>query len=193
MEEELRSPCYDEVAVFQAFAKIVTSGRKEFVIIDTAPTGHTLLLLDMTGAYHRQMERTFAGRTGIRLTTPLMMLQDPNYTKVLIVTLPETTPVQEAQALQDDLRRAGIEPYAWIVNASLAAARPRDRVLAQRAGSEYEHLRRVWNELAHRIALVPFQAEEPVGAAALLRLATTTRASPSDKTDGQTASMPETT
>lgn len=171
LEEELRSPCYDEVAVFQAFAKIVTSGKREFVIMDTAPTGHTLLLLDTTGAYHRQMEQAFTGRAGIRLTTPLMMLQDPNYTKVLIVTLPEITPVQEAEALQDDLHRAKIEPYAWVINASLMAAHPRDRVLAQRAKAEYPQIRRVCDALAQRVVLMPFQAEEPVGVERLQRLA----------------------
>lgn len=170
LEEELRSPCYDEVAVFQAFSRIVSSAKRDVVVLDTAPTGHTLLLLDTTGAYHRQVEQSFAG-SRVRYSTPLMLLQDPTHTKVLIVAVPETTPVQEAQALQDDLRRAKIEPYAWVINASLAAARPRDRVLAQRARAEYPQIRHVRDTLAQHVTLVPFQAEEPVGAKRLREVA----------------------
>jgi arsenite-transporting ATPase len=170
LEEELRSPCYDELAVFQAFSRIVAGARKELVILDTAPTGHTLLLLDTAGAYHRQMQQNFSGGN-MRVVTPLMHLQDPRYSRVILVTLPETTPVLEAQALQEDLRRASIEPFAWVVNASLAAARPRDPLLAQRAIAELEEIRKVRDTLAHRFAVVPFLAEEPVGGARLQQLA----------------------
>lgn len=168
LQEELQSPCYEEVAVFQAFSRAVMSGRSEFTVIDTAPTGHTLLLLDTAGNYHRQMT-DFSSGVG-RIHTPLMMLQDSAYTKILIVALPETTPVLEASALQDDLRRAGIEPYAWVINASLAAARPRDPLLRRRAAAELPQIAKVKGELARRVAIVAFQAEEPVGAARLAAL-----------------------
>ena len=170
-EEELKSPCYEEVAVFQAFSRIVMGARKELVVVDTAPTGHTLLLLDTAGAYHRQLtQQAAAGPTGIR--TPLTLLQNPQYTKVLIVTLPETTPVLEASALQDDLRRAQIEPFAWVINGSLAAAHPHDLVLRARAAAEIPQIRKVKELLAPRVVLIPFQAEEPVGAERLNLLAT---------------------
>lgn len=169
-EEELKSPCYEEVAVFQAFSRIVMGARKELVVVDTAPTGHTLLLLDTAGAYHRQLtQKTSVGPERIR--TPLMMLQDPEYTKILIVALPETTPVLEASALQDDLRRAQIEPFAWVINSSLAAARPRDPVLRARATAESPQIRKVKERLAKRVVLIPFQAEEPVGVERLNSLA----------------------
>lgn len=171
LEEELRSPCYEEVAVFQAFSRAVMAGRKEFVVIDTAPTGHTLLLLDTAGAYHRQL--TQHAPEGARIRTPLMLLQDGAYTRILIVALPETTPVLEASALQDDLRRAGIEPYAWVINASLAAARPRDPVLRDRARAEHAQIRRVLEVHARRAAVVPFQSEEPAGRDRLRALAAT--------------------
>ena len=162
LEEELKSPCYEEVAVFQAFSRLVIGAREELVVIDTAPTGHTLLLLDTTGAYHRQvMQQATVGSARIR--TPLMLLQNAEYTRVLIVTLPETTPVLEASALQDDLRRAQIEPFAWVINGSLAAARPRDLVLRARAAAEIAVIRTVKEKLGKRLALIPFQAEEPVG------------------------------
>lgn len=170
-KEELKSPCYEEVAVFQAFARVVLGARNELVVIDTAPTGHTLLLLDTAGAYHRQiMQQATVGPARVR--TPLMLLQDPNYTKILIVTLPETTPVLEASALQDDLRRAQIEPFAWVINSSLAAAQPRDRLLRARALSEVPLIRKVKDQLAQRVALIPFQATEPVGIERLHVLAT---------------------
>jgi arsenite-transporting ATPase len=92
-----------------------------------------------------------------------MMLQDPEYTKVLIAALPETTPVLEASALQDDLRRAQIEPFAWVINASLAAAEPTDPVLRARAAAEVPLIQQVKKQRARRVALVPFQADEPVG------------------------------
>jgi arsenite-transporting ATPase len=168
LKEELQSPCYEEVAVFQAFARAVMSARKGITVIDTAPTGHTLLLLDTAGAYHRQLTQNPAA--GVRIHTPLMMLQDSAYTKILIVTLAETTPVLEASALQDDLRRAGIEPYAWVINASLAGARPVDPLLRSRAAAEVREIAKVKETLARRVALVPFQAEEPVGASRLMEL-----------------------
>ncbi|EJR4349634.1 arsenical pump-driving ATPase, partial [Salmonella enterica subsp. enterica serovar Infantis] len=118
LEEDLRSPCTEEIAVFQAFSRIIKEADDHFVIMDTAPTGHTLLLLDATGAYHREMVRQM-GQTHDHVMTPMMQLQDPEKTKVIIVTLAETTPVLEAANLQQDLRRAGIEPWAWVVNKAL--------------------------------------------------------------------------
>jgi arsenite-transporting ATPase len=162
LEEDLRSPCTEEVAVFHAFSRLVFGARREIVVMDTAPTGHTLLLLDATGAYHREMLRTTANAPG-KVQTPLMRLRDPAYTRVLLVTLAETTPVLEAAELQRDLRRAGIEPFAWVVNASLAAAGPRDPVLAARAGAELEQIAAVKTNFATRLAVVPWFAEEPRG------------------------------
>jgi arsenite-transporting ATPase len=169
LEEDLRSPCTEEIAVFHAFSRIIGEAGQKFVVMDTAPTGHTLLLLDATGAYHREVARqTTSGDQPF--TTPLMQLQDPNRTKVLIVTLAETTPVLEAAALQADLRRAGIEPWAWIVNQSLAAAEPRSRLLRQRALNEAPQIEAVATRHAVRHAVVALQDEEPVGAEKLRTL-----------------------
>lgn len=173
LAEDLRSPCYEEVAVFAAFSRIVSRARSTFVVLDTAPTGHTLLLLDTTGTYHRQMvgaEGSGDARGG-RIITPLMRLRDPEATRVLLVTLAETTPVSEAARLQDDLRRAGIEPYAWVINSSLAATGSADPCLRQRIAAEVEQIEAVRARHAKRLALVPWRAEEPVGPARLLGLA----------------------
>ena len=162
LEEDLRSPCTEEIAVFQAFSRAIREGGKKFVVMDTAPTGHTLLLLDATGAYHRDIARQM-GETGVHFTTPMMQLQDPKQTKVLIVTLAETTPVLEAANLQDDLRRAGIEPWAWIVNSSVAAAHPYSPLLRQRARNELREIDAVATQHARRHAVVPLLTEEPAG------------------------------
>ncbi|MDA8256849.1 MAG: arsenical pump-driving ATPase [Betaproteobacteria bacterium] len=169
LEEDLRSPCTEEIAVFQAFSRIIREAGKKFVVMDTAPTGHTLLLLDATGAYHREVARQ-VGKTGMHFTTPMMQLQDPKQTKVLIVTLAETTPVLEAANLQADLRRAGIEPWAWIVNTSVAAAAARSPLLRQRAANELREINAVANEHANRYAVVPLLKDEPVGAERLRAL-----------------------
>lgn len=168
LEEDLRSPCTEEIAVFQAFSRAIREANHAFVVMDTAPTGHTLLLLDATGAYHREVARNM--KEQMHFTTPMMQLQNQQHTRMLIVTLAETTPVLEAANLQDDLRRAGIEPWAWIVNQSLAAAHPASPLLAQRAAQEWAQLDAVQQRYAKRIAVVPVQAEEPVGIDALRKL-----------------------
>ena len=170
LEEDLRSPCTEEIAVFQAFSRIISEAGKKFVVMDTAPTGHTLLLLDATGAYHREMTRQL-GATGLRFRTPMMQLQDPTRTKVLIVTLPERTPVLEAASLQDDLRRAGIEPWAWIINNSLAATSTVSPLLRQRAHNELPHIEDIAAHHARRYAVVPLLHDEPAGTDILLQLA----------------------
>ncbi len=169
LEEDLRSPCTEEIAVFQAFSRVIREAGQKFVVMDTAPTGHTLLLLDATGAYHREVMRQTDG--GERDRTPMMQLQDIKQTKVLIVTLAETTPVLEAANLQQDLRRAGIEPWAWIINNSIAATHVESPLLRRRAANELGEIDAVARRHAHRYAVVPLLAEEPVGARRLLELA----------------------
>ena len=144
LEEDLRSPCTEEIAVFQAFSRIL-----------------------------RQ-----AGSSRMHFTTPMMQLQDPKRTKVILVTLAETTPVLEAANLQDDLRRAGIEPWAWIVNNSLAAARPTSRLLRQRALAEVEQIEAVASRYSARYAVIPLLAQEPVGVDRLVELTADHRLTP---------------
>jgi arsenite-transporting ATPase len=140
-------------------------------VLDTAPTGHSLLLMDATGAYHRQMMREFEGHGSARIVTPLMRLQDAAYTRVVLVTLPEVTPVSQAAALQEDLRRAHIEPYAWVLNKSVLAAGTRDPLLAARLAGEHRQIARMASGLAARIFTVPWLTVPPVGLAELSKLA----------------------
>lgn len=155
MEEDLRSPCTEEIAVFRAFARVVAQGTDRFVVIDTAPTGHTLLLLDASESYHREVSRSMSDvPEAVRRLLP--RLRDQAFTKVFLVTLPEATPVHEALLLQSDLRRAGIEPAGWIVNQSLAPLEVKDAVLAQRRLREYRYIDEVVREGLPTF-LVPWQ------------------------------------
>ena len=169
LEEDLRSPCTEEIAVFRAFAQVVDEARDSFVVLDTAPTGHTLLLLDAAESYHREVARS-SGAVPDAVRALLPRLRDPDFTRILLVTLAEATPVYEAGRLQDDLRRAGIEPYGWVVNASLAASGTTHAVLAARARLEWPQLRRVQEQLATHYWVVPWRATSLVGAEALLAL-----------------------
>ncbi|MGB7346724.1 MAG: arsenical pump-driving ATPase [Pirellulaceae bacterium] len=169
LEEDLRSPCTEEIAVFRAFAKAVSAGTNSFVVLDTAPTGHTILLLDSALAYHREVTRQ-TSQMPKSVENLLPRLRDPEFTRVLVVTLPEATPVHEAAKLQQDLRRAEIEPFAWVINQSLVPLTVTDSTLRHRQHHELQFIDEVRASLATRIALIPWQVEPPVGLVGLRRV-----------------------
>jgi len=169
LEEELRSPCIEEIAVFQAFAKTVAKGKNQFIVLDTAPTGHTLLLLDSTEAYHREVAKS-ADDLPSEVKELLPRIKDPKFTKILIVALPEATPTHEAKALQADLRRANIEPYGWIINRSFAASKTNDPVLLSKGLHELPYVEEITTKLSKNTVLSPWVAEELVGADSLKKL-----------------------
>src|ERR1035441_7800315 len=169
LEEDLRSPCTEEIAVFRAFARTVAQGKDSFVVLDTAPTGHTLLLLDATESYHREIARK-ASDMPEEVLQLLPRLRDADYTRVLVVTLPEATPVHEAAMLQADLRRAKIEPFAWVINQSFAGSGSHDPLLVARGRGEVQYIREVVEKLSKRTALVPWVTEEPIGPERLQQL-----------------------
>lgn len=157
--EDLKSPCTEEVAVFHAFSKAINMAKRKFVVMDTAPTGHTLLLLDTAGSYHRDIMRN--NMNARRLRTPYMSLQDSGLSKIILVSLPETTPMREAASLQADLKRAGIKPYAWLINQSLSMLSGiSDPLLKSRATSEIEVINTIKLNYAERTFGIPFIAEK---------------------------------
>ena len=153
IEEDLRSPCTQEIAVFRAFAEIVDKSKEEVVVIDTAPTGHTLLLLDSTLSYHKEVKRT-KGEVPESVEQLLPRLRDFSQTEVLIVTLPEATPVFEAERLKKDLERAGIQNKWWIINKSLTSSDTTDTFLRKLADNEKKWIQKVL-EISEHVAIVP--------------------------------------
>jgi len=161
LEEDLSSPCTEEIAVFRAFARTVHDAQDRIVVMDTAPTGHTILLLDAAESYHREVGRLTQG-VPEAVAELLPRLRDPAFTRVLICTVPEATPVHEAADLQRDLQRAGMDPSAWVINMSLAPLSVSDPILVARKGQEARYIAEVVNEHASRAVLVPWQ-EQVVG------------------------------
>ncbi len=155
LAEDLRSPCTEEIAVFQAFAQLIDQGEGKFIVLDTAPTGHTILLLDAARAYHREVERT-SQKLPQMVQKLLPRMRDPDYTKILIITLPEMTPVQEARQLERDLERAGIFPYAWIINQSLAPMEVTDPLLAAKRQEEFQYIKQVIRHCNTQVFLEPW-------------------------------------
>lgn len=153
VEEDLRSPCTQEIAVFRAFAQIVEKAEKEIVVIDTAPTGHTLLLLDSTQNYHREIERS-QGDIPESVKKLLPKLRNDNETEVIIVTLAEATPVYEALRLEEDLKRANIATKWWIINSSIYQTKTSNQMLAAKASNEVEWINRVDEHTNGKFAII---------------------------------------
>lgn len=159
VEEDLRSPCTQDIAVFRAFAEVVDKAGERVVVIDTAPTGHTLLLLDSTLSYHREVQRT-KGEIPLSVQRLLPRLRDASQTEVIIVTLAEATPVLEAERLQKDLQRAGIMNTWWVVNQSLLMTNTSNPMLRARAESEKEWLDRVTDISKGHCAVIPWKSDQ---------------------------------
>ena len=162
VEEDLRSPCTQEIAVFRAFAEIVDSSENEVVVIDTAPTGHTLLLLDSTQRYHKEIQRS-QGDIPESVKKLLPKLKNEEEAEVIIVTLAETTPVYEALRLQSDLNRAGIHSKWWVINSSFYAANTTNAILKVKANNEVQWINKV-NEISKgNFAVIEWMPEEVKG------------------------------
>ncbi|MCP4969864.1 MAG: arsenical pump-driving ATPase [Arcobacter sp.] len=160
LKEELSSPCIEEIAIFEAFAKTVDKAKDRFVVLDTAPTGHTLLLLDASSAYHKEVLKNSNEDINNELTSLLPRIKDPKFTKILLVSLAEATPTHEAKDLQEDLERAGINPYAWLINRSFALCQSANNILCQKGLNELKYINEVKNELSRKTIVFPWLEEE---------------------------------
>ncbi|WP_406687722.1 arsenical pump-driving ATPase [Rossellomorea vietnamensis] len=162
LEEDLNSPCTEEIAVFRAFSEVVARSEDEIVVIDTAPTGHTLLLLDAAESYSKEIEKS-TGDVPASVKELLPKLRNAEETAVVIVTLAEATPVLESSRLQEDLKRASITPKWWVINQSLLETKTNDPVLKGKAQSEKDWILKVQNQFAEKTATIPWMAEEKIG------------------------------
>ncbi|HPR39554.1 MAG TPA: arsenical pump-driving ATPase [Oscillospiraceae bacterium] len=162
IEEDLRSPCTQEIAVFRAFAEIVDKAEDQIVVIDTAPTGHTLLLLESTQSYNHEIKRS-QGDIPESAKKLLPRLRDPAETEVIIVTLAEATPVYEALRLEEDLKRAQIATKWWVINSSLYRTGTTNRMLSAKASNEIEWINKVDAHSNGYFALIPWSADEIKG------------------------------
>jgi len=156
LKEELSTPCIEEIAVFKAFAKTVSKAKNSFVVLDTAPTGHTLLLLDASQAYHKEVLKNQDDALEKELSALLPLIKDEKYTKILLVTLPEATPTHEAKDLQEDLKRAGIKPYAWVINRSFALTNSSNNLLCQKALNEIKYIKEIKTSLSSKTLIKPW-------------------------------------
>ncbi|MFA1711497.1 arsenical pump-driving ATPase [Peribacillus frigoritolerans] len=162
LKEDLNSPCTEEIAVFRAFAEVVAKSENEIVVIDTAPTGHTLLLLDAAQSYSKEIAKS-TGEVPESVTKLLPQIRNAEETAVVIVTLAEATPVLEASRLQDDLRRANINPQWWVINQSLYATNTIDPVLSGKALAEKEWIHEVNDKSSEKCVIIPWMREEKIG------------------------------
>jgi len=170
LKEELSSPCIEEIAIFQAFAKTIAQGKDRFVVLDTAPTGHTLLLLDSSQSYHKEVLKNSKDKNEDELSSLLPRIKDSRFTKILITTLAEATPTHEAKALQEDLQRAGITPYAWVVNKTFANSGTSNNLLCQKGLNELKYINEIKKELSAKTVISPWIAEELNSAETLKKL-----------------------
>ncbi|HIU75048.1 MAG TPA: arsenical pump-driving ATPase, partial [Candidatus Pelethocola excrementipullorum] len=161
IEEDLRSPCTQEIAVFRAFAEIVEKADHEVVVIDTAPTGHTLLLLDSTQSYHKEVKRTQGDiPEAVKKLLPRLRSDE---TEVIIVTLAETTPVFEAQRLEEDLKRAGIATKWWVINSSLYKTHTTNTLLSAKASNEIQWINKIDEHSNGDFAVIAWSADDVKG------------------------------
>ncbi len=161
LEEDLRSPCTEEIAVFKAFARTLADAEHDIVVLDTAPTGHTVLLLDAAHAYHREVMRS-GSEVPPEVASLLPRLRDPAFTRVLVIARPEATPIAEAERLEADLARAGITPFGWVLNAALSLCTSTHPALAARAREEAGHIAAVCHG-GRRVWALPWVAEATAG------------------------------
>jgi len=124
MEEELNSPCTEEMAAFDKFVRFIEGKEYDVVVFDTAPTGHTLRLLDLPFDYAKQVElmvstcdsASVKRETQNRFREIISLLRDRDRAVFTFVLYPESTPIMESYRAMQDLKEAGIETQLVVAN-----------------------------------------------------------------------------
>lgn len=160
LKEELTTPCIEEIAVFKAFSKIVSKAKDSFVVLDTAPTGHTLLLLDASQSYSKEVLKNEDNSMEKEVIELMPLIKDEKYTKIVIVSLAEATPTHEAKDLQEDLKRAGIKPYAWVINRTFALTNSSNNQICQKALNEIKYINETKKSLSNKTVIVSWSSQE---------------------------------
>lgn len=172
IEEELNSPCTEEMATFEKFIELATLKNFEVIIFDTAPTGHTLRLLELPVDWSKQLEiKTFTstGETEVdritksRFKEVIDMMQDINQTTFSFVMYPESTPIKEASRAMEELLSIGVPTSLVVANFILPDSIITNDYLRQRKAMEKKYLEEMDRRLTAPIIKLPLLADDLVG------------------------------
>jgi arsenite-transporting ATPase len=171
MEEELNSPCTEEMAAFDKFIQYIEGRDYEVVVFDTAPTGHTLRLLDLPFDYAKQVEMMSSAAESIenketaqhRFRDIISTLRDKDMTVFSLVLYPESTPIMESYRAMLDLKEAGIETQLVIANMVLPEKVCSNNFFKNRRQMQLKYLQEIKDRFNLPVLQFPLMQEEIKG------------------------------
>jgi arsenite-transporting ATPase len=171
MEEELNSPCTEEMAAFDKFIQYIEERDYEVVVFDTAPTGHTLRLLDLPFDYAKQVEMMVGATESVeakktaqnRFRDIISTLRDTNRTVFSLVLYPESTPIMESYRAMLDLKEAGIETQLVIANMVLPEEVCTNSFFRNRKQMQVKYLEEIKKRFSLPVLQFPLMQEEIKG------------------------------
>lgn len=172
MKEELESPCTEEMAAFDKFMEYVEADTYDLVVFDTAPTGHTLRLLELPFDYSDQVGMMFSGagngdqkesEAGNRLKRIIERMKDPEQSVFSFVLYPENTPIEEAWRAYNDLKEADIPIQFLVVNQVIDQSYCTNDFFNRRRAMQQYYLHRIRDKFRTPLALLPLLESEITG------------------------------